>query len=426
MRRRPHRARLVPLTAASAVTALALAACGSTSASTTSSTTSAKPITVGVSLPLSGSGDDFSADGQATEQGYELWASDVNTHGGLLGRPVRLKIRNDKSNEKLVVSQYTQLITQDHVDLTLAPFSTLLTSDALKPTSKHDYALPAGSATGGLVFGATGGPTYRNLFSVSVPAANVMKPFANWVPTLPAGERQTAAYPMVDDPFADPPVQNTQAFLQRHGVHTVYSHVAEPGQIQAEANQVTHQHPDIVVIGSVDLPSLMIFVHTFQHAHYTPRVMIAASGPDQGQAFLNKLNPINATGIMVPDAWSGQSSNALSHVMVQDYIAKFGGTASDINADVAEAYSAGEVLADAVTATKGMNNAKIISYLHSLGSALPTVQGPVKFTQIGQNTAQTGFIYQWQTGGSFNQVLPANAPGSDPIVTTKPPWGQGG
>ena len=29
--------------------------------------------------------------------------------------------------------------------------------------------------------------------------------------------------------------------------------------------------------------------------------------------------------------------------MVQDYIAKFGGTASDINADVAEAYSAGEV-----------------------------------------------------------------------------------
>jgi branched-chain amino acid transport system substrate-binding protein len=421
--RRPHRARLVPLTAASAVTALALAACGSTSASTTSSTSSAKPITVGISLPLTG---DFAADGQATRNGYELWASDVNTHGGLLGRPIRLKIMNDKSNEKLVVSQYTQLITQDHVDLTLAPFSTLLTADVLKPTSKYNYALPAGSATGGLVFGATGGPTYRNLFSVSVPAASVMNPFANWVPTLPPGDRQTAAYPMVDDPFADPPVQNTQAFLQKHGIHTVYSHVAEPGQIQAEANQVTHLHPDIVVIGSVDLPSLMVFVHTFQNAHYTPRVMIAASGPDQGQAFLNKLNPINATGIMVPDAWSGQSANALSHVMVQDYIAKFGGTASDINADVAEAYSAGEVLADAVTATKGLNNAKIISYLHNLTTALQTAQGPVKFTPIGQNTAQTGFIYQWQSGGRFNQVLPTNQPGSVSIVTTKPPWGTGG
>ena len=30
-----------------------------------------------------------------------------------------------------MVSEYTQLITQDHVDLTLAPFSTLLTADAL-------------------------------------------------------------------------------------------------------------------------------------------------------------------------------------------------------------------------------------------------------------------------------------------------------
>ena len=82
-------------------------------------------------------------------------------------------------------------------------------------------------------------------------------PFANWVTTLPAGDRQTAAYPMVDDPFADPPVQTTQAFLQNHGVHTVYSHVAEPGQIQAEANAGGRtSSPDIVVIGSVDLPSL--------------------------------------------------------------------------------------------------------------------------------------------------------------------------
>jgi branched-chain amino acid transport system substrate-binding protein len=418
----------VPLTAASAVTALALAACGTTSASTTSSTSSAKPITIGISLPLTGS---FAADGQATENGYKLWASDVNTYGGLLGRPVRLVIRNDNSNEKTVASDYNVLITQDHVDLTLAPFSTLLTSDALVPTSKLGYALPAGSATGGLVFGVTGGPTYRNLFSVSVPAANVMEPFAQWViHQLPGSEKATAAYPEVDDPFADPPVTTTMNLLHAAGVKTVYQntqHPADPAsrkQIQTAANQVLAQRPDIVVIGSVDLPSLLIFVHTFQNAHYTPKVMIAASGPDQGQAFISTLNPINAQAIMVPDAWSGTTSNALSHVMVQDYIAKFGGTASDINADVAEAYSAGEVLADAVTATHSTSNSKIITYLHS-GVKLATVQGEVKFTKIGQNTAQTGFIYQWQ-GGSFNQVLPTGAAGSSTVVNQKPAWGTGG
>ena len=428
--RRSHRARLVPLTAASAVAALALAACGSTSASTTSSISSAKPITVGISLPLTG---DFAADGQATRNGYELWASDVNTNGGLLGRPVRLKIMNDQSDEKLVTSQYTQLITQDHVDLTLAPFSTLLTNDALPPTAKSGYALPAGSATGNLVFGIPSGPTYSNLFSVSVPVARSMTPFTNWVLSLPPNQRQTAAYPQVDDPFADPPVQATQAKLEQHGVRTLYSNSAHPanpaspGQIKSAAMAVAKQQPQIVVIGSVDLPSLLIFVHTFQSRGYTPKIMIAASGPDQGQAFLNTLNPINAQAIMVPDAWSGATQNALSHVMVQDYIAKFGGTSSGINADVAEAYSAGEVLADAVTATKGVDNKKIISYLHHLPPAgLQTVQGAVRFSSIGQNTAGTGFIYQWQQGGSFNQVLPSNAPGSSQVLATKPQWGQSG
>ena len=93
--RRPTRRSFVPFAAASA-TALAVAACGSTSASTTASS-SAQPITVGISLPLTGS---FAADGQATDNGYKLWASDVNKDGGLLGRPVRLKILNDNSNDK--------------------------------------------------------------------------------------------------------------------------------------------------------------------------------------------------------------------------------------------------------------------------------------------------------------------------------------
>ncbi|HEY5353510.1 MAG TPA: ABC transporter substrate-binding protein [Streptosporangiaceae bacterium] len=425
--RRPLRARYLPLAAASAVTALAVAACGSTSATTASSTSSAKPITVGISLPLSGS---FMADGLATRNGYELWASDVNTHGGLLGRPVRLKILNDKSNDNLVVSQYTQLIRQDHVDLTLAPFSTLLTADALKPTSQYGYALPAGSATGGLVFGAGGGHTYTNLFSVSVPAANEMEPFAQWViHQLPASEKGSAAYPEVDDPFADPPVTTTMNQLAAAGIKTVYQNTQHPAnpasqkQIQAVANQVTRAHPDIVVIGSVDLPSLLIFVHTFQNANYTPRVMIAASGPDQGQAFINQLNPINAQAIMVPDGWYGQVQNALSEVMVQDYIAKFGGTSSDINADVAEAYSAGEVLADAVTATHGTNNSKIIKYLHSLQTPLQTVQGAVQFQSDGANSAQHGLIFQWQNG-QFAQVLGVTTgKNAANVLTQKPPWG---
>ena len=72
---------------------------------------------------------------------------------------------------------------------------------------------------------------------------------------------------------------------------------------------------------------------------------------------------------------------------------------------MAEAYSVGQVMAQAVTATGGTDNTKIIAYLHS-GVTLSTVQGRVKFDALGENGAAAAFVFQWQND-NFNQVLPA-------------------
>jgi branched-chain amino acid transport system substrate-binding protein len=108
--------------------------------------------------------------------------------------------------------------------------------------------------------------------------------------------------------------------------------------------------------------------------------------------------------------------------MVQDYIAKYGGTADAINADVAESYSAGEVLAAAVAATGGLNQQTIASWLH--GHTVPTVIGEVKFNENGENTnaLQSATIFQWQPNEQFVQVL-GRSPGNQQIVNPKPPWG---
>ena len=74
------------LSAVAVLSACLVAACSSTTTGTTkatSSPTTAKPILIGASLSLTG---DFSADGQAFDRGYKLWASDVNASGGLLGK----------------------------------------------------------------------------------------------------------------------------------------------------------------------------------------------------------------------------------------------------------------------------------------------------------------------------------------------------
>src|SRR5438105_14218350 len=72
------------------------------------------PIKIGFSVSLTG---DFAADGNATKQGYQLWADIVNKKGGLLGRPVQLVYHDDKSDPDQAQAVYKTLITVDHVNL---------------------------------------------------------------------------------------------------------------------------------------------------------------------------------------------------------------------------------------------------------------------------------------------------------------------
>jgi branched-chain amino acid transport system substrate-binding protein len=422
--------RAFALSGAAVLSISVLAACSSSSSSSTSSTStssssspsSSTPITIGASLSLTG---DFSTDGINYEHGYELWANDVNAHGGLLGHKVVLKILNDASSPTQVDTNYQTLFASDHVNLAFGPFSSLLTTPASSVAARYGYAFVEGAGGAPTVFNSPANLADHNVFDVSLPIKDEMVPFVNYIASLPASQRPTtAAYPMADDPFADPPVQLAQQMLQALGVKTVYSKIfpEEVADYKAPADDVAAAKPQIVVLGSTDVPTVAAFMQAFEQQHYTPKLFIAAAGPDQGSAFISAVGKGNAVGMMVPNGWYPTYPNAASQAMVAEYVAKYGGNASGVSSDVAEAYSVGQVMAQAVTATGGTDNAKIISYLHS-GVTLTSVQGPVKFDSLGENGQAAAFVSQWQSGGnSFNQVLPAGVAGSVAILATKPAW----
>ncbi len=378
---RPHLPMLskncLALCAAAVLSAGVVAACSSSGSGTTSSSTgpttgassspsTKAPITIGASLSMSG---DFSGDGQFFKKGYQLWASDVNAAGGLLGRQVKLTILNDNSSPAQAQTNYQTLFSSDKVDLAFGPFSSLLTTPSASVAARFGYAMIEGAGGAPSVFASPANQSAHNIFDVSLPIVDNLIPFVNWVASLPASQRpKTAAYPMADDPFADPPVQLAQQKLQALGVKTVYSKIfpAEVASYKPAADQVAATGAQAVVLGP-------------------------------GYA------------------------NQASQKMVQEYVAKYGGTASDIGADVAEGYAVGQVAAAAVTATGGTDNAKIITYLHS-GVTLSTVQGSVKFDSQGENGAAAAFIFQWQTNDTFQQVLPLGSAGSVAILATKPNW----
>src|SRR5713101_4831754 len=200
---------------AGATSGLVAAACGGS----TTPTAPAAPITIGVSVSQTG---DFSGDGKALIQGYDLWAQDENAKGGLLGHKITMKYVDDASSTQQVVTNYQNLITLDKVALVFGPFSSLLTIPASTVVARYNYAFPEPAGGGPHVFdrGLT------NIFFVQ-PAAveDNLVSYAQWLLSLPADQRPaSAAYATQDDPFTQPQVDKAKSLLEAGGIHTAYYH----------------------------------------------------------------------------------------------------------------------------------------------------------------------------------------------------------
>ena len=329
---------------------------------------------------------------------------------------------SDSSSPAQVVTNYNKLIGSDKDALVFGPFSSLLTAPAARVAARYGYAFVEGAGGAPSVFGEG----LHNVFDVSIPVKNNLVTFAQWIASLPASKRpKTAAYATVNDPFTQPQIPVAQKILEGAGVKTVLSKVfpAEVTDYTPIASQVASSGAQAVLLGSVDVPTVLgSSSHTFIQQHYSPKAFIATAGPDQGATFVKAVGAGNENGIFVPNGWYGGFKKADSEKMVQEYIAKYGGTPSDVNADVAEAYSVGQVLAQAVKATGGFNQQKILSYLHS-GGTMNSVQGPVKFDSLGENLAQKTLTFQWQErGSSCRRSRPhCRRPTTQPIYP-KPAW----
>jgi branched-chain amino acid transport system substrate-binding protein len=407
--------RVLPLAASAALAAGAIAGC--TSNSGTGNTGSKQPIVIGAALSLSG---DNSADGVAFERGYTLWMNDVNKAGGLLGRQVKLDILNDRSDPTQVVTDYQKLINVNHVDLLFGPFSSLLTKPAAGVANRYGYAFIEGAGGAPSVFQLG----YKDLFDVSLPVIDDLVPMVNWVKSLPAGQQpKSISYVTSDDPFTQPQVVLAQQQLSAAGIATAYNKAfpAEVTDFKPIADQVAAAKADAVVLGSVDVPTVSAFMQAFEQAHYNPKFFIATAGPDQGTDFVKAVGASNTGGIMVPNDWYPSEKITASQKVVSEFVAKYGGPADQVNSDVAEAYSVGMVMQQAVSHVGSVDQAKIISYLHS-GVTLNSAQGPVQFTSDGENPKPAAYVFQWQNG-NFVQVLPVGAPGSVSILYPKPNWG---
>jgi branched-chain amino acid transport system substrate-binding protein len=402
------------LLAIASVFVMLAAGCGSGSGSSGSGSGTSKPLVIGASVSLTG---DFSDSGKAVERGYQLWAATVNAHGGILGRQVQMKIVDDASSPVQVVTNYQNLINKDHVDLTFGPFSTLLTIPASRVAERYGYAFLAPAGGGPDVFAQN----LKDFFFVQpAPTTQSGDVFASYILSLPAAQRpKTAAYAELDDPFSAPIAENIRAKFEAAGIKTVYKQVypSETQDLSPVMAALTATKPDVIV-GGTQSEDAYSMVKSLVQLNYNPKFMFQSNGANSPLEFPDKVGAGNTAGIFSAADWFPGSKAQGSAAFARAYIAKYGGTAQQVDDSSAEAYAVGQLIEAVAAKTGKVDNATIIQTLHS--GTWPTILGDLAWSANGSPTGTFNLV-QWQ-GGKLLPVYPASVAQAQPVAA-KPNWG---
>jgi len=371
-----------------------------------------KPIVIGISLSFTG---DFADPGTAAKKGYELWADTVNASGGILGRPVQLKIVDDASSPDQVVTNYQNLITKDHADIVFGAFSTLLNAPAAAVADRYGYAFlePAG-----------GGPKIFDeklpnvFFTQPAPVVNSADVFAQYILSLPADQQpKTAAYPSLDDPFASPIADRVRQQFEAAGIRTVYNKIypSESVDMTPIVTKVSAAHPDIVVAGTQSNDAFAE-VKAMVELKFSPRYLFMTNGANDPVNFPHEVGASNVNGIFTTGDWYEGENSPGNSQFVAAYRSKYG--SEPIDSTSAEAYACGQILQEVATKLNSLNNSKIITALHQ--GSWPSVEGNLSWDSVGQPQGKD-LLLEW-VGGKLLPVYPPDVAQTPPVIP-KPNWG---
>ena len=372
------------------------------------------PITIGASLPLTG---DFAEPGEAAQQGYRVWEQLVNDNGGLLGRQVRIIVRDDQSDQNVVVSNYNALINQEKVDLLLGTFSSLLNlpASAVAERNKMVYVEPAGGSPEMFTRG------FKFLFFAQQATADHQADlFAEWAANLPAGQKpKTGAYIAADDPFGAPVAEGIQKKLEAAGVRTVYSKIYPPETTNFDtiASVLKARKPDVIAQGSAGISDGVGLARALIKVGYNPRQLFQASAPSFADQFSDAIGIRNTDGIFYAVSYHVDAKTPGNQEFLKAYRARY---KTDPPEDAADAYAAAQVLQKAVEEVGEIDQEALADWLHE--NSVETILGELSWDERGA-PEQAFLLAQWQNGDE-EIVLPEEVATSDTIVNPKPPWGR--
>jgi branched-chain amino acid transport system substrate-binding protein len=360
----------------------------------------ADPIKVGFSMALTGA---VAPNGKQNLLALEIWRDDVNAKGGLLGRPVELVYYDDQSNPNNVPGIYTKLLSVDKVDLLVGPYATNMIAPAMPVVMQANkmtigmlgvnvnrqfnypryFSMVPGGDEGTLAFS-------RGWFEIA--AAQTPKP-------------RTVALIGADAEFGKTACDGARDNAKAGGFDIVYDKSYPPGTTDmvpiVRAIQATN--PDLVFACSYP-PDTVGIIRAANEIGLNVKMFGGAMIGLLATPIKLQLGPL-VNGLVIMESFI--PAPTLNFPGLKSMLDRYQAKAPSLGIDplgygfTPFAYAAGEVLAQAVEATKSLDHSKLADYIHS--HKFSTVAGEISFGKDGEWTKSRQFFTQFQ-GVSGNDL----------------------
>jgi branched-chain amino acid transport system substrate-binding protein len=341
----------------------------------------AAPLKVGFSMAMTGG---VAQNGKQLLIALQLWRDDVNAKGGLLGRPVELVYYDDQSNPSNVPGIYTKLINVDKVDLLLGPYATNMSAAAMPVIMENNK-----TTITILGVGVNRHFNYPRYFSMVPVGPEGVKAFSKGFFELAAAQQpkpQTVAILAADAEFATTSADGARDNAGAYGFKIVYDRSYPPPttDFAPTVRGIQASNPDLVFVAAYPPDSVGI-VRAAREIGLTPKMF--------GGTMIGLLiTPIKVQlgpaldGIVIMESFV--PAPTFNFPGVADVLKRYRAAAAGEKIDpfgygfVPFGYAAGQILAQAVEATKSLDHNALADYMHT--HTFQTVAGEIEFAKDGE------------------------------------------
>ena len=337
------------------------------------------PVKVGMSMPQTGP---LGAGGKAALVALNMWVEDVNKRGGLLGRKVDFTVYDDQGNPANTPGIYSKLLDVDKVDLLIAPYATVPTAP-LMPLVKQRGKLLMGNFSF-----QVNHKVQHDMWFNNAPWADAVGWFEGFLEAAKQSGAKTIAIAAVDQEFGQNLANGVRPVLGRVGLKSVYDQNYPPTtkDFSTIVRSIRAVKPDVVFVASYPGDSVG-FVNAVQEIGLGSQLKVFGGGM-VGLQFTpimvnlgTKLNGIVNYNTYVPGLKAEGIEEFFSRYTpraIAEKVDPLGYYLPPFN------YAIGQMLEQAVAATKSIDDKKLADYLHK--NTMKTIVGDIRYDAMGERS----------------------------------------